>query len=71
VESFAMSRRKDDPLLADIRERLARVEAHLDGLDKGLCEVKDKIKNLDNRIWAILISVILTILLMLWKMLTP
>jgi|YelNatPaOPRAMG01_1025707.scaffolds.fasta_scaffold24308_2 archaellum component FlaC len=66
-----MSRRKDDPLLADIRERLARVEARLDGLDKGLCDVKDKIKNLDNRIWAILISVILTILLMLWKMLTP
>jgi len=64
-----MGREDDDPLAAEIRERLARVEARLDGVDNVLADIKDKIKSLDNRLWAVLVTVILTIILTVWKFL--
>ena len=64
-----MGRGDDDPLTAEIRERLARVEARLDGVDNVLADIKDKIKSLDNRLWAVLVTVILTIILTIWKFL--
>jgi archaellum component FlaC len=63
-----MSRHEDDPLAVEIRERLARVEARLDGVDNVLADIKDKVKSLDNRLWAVLVTVILTIVLTIWKM---
>lgn len=64
-----MGRHEDDPLAVEIRERLARVEARLDGVDNILADIKDKVKSLDNRLWAVLVTVILTIVLTIWKML--
>jgi len=64
-----MGRGDDDPLVAEIRERLARVEARLDGVDNVLADIKDRIKSLDNRLWAVLVTVILTIILTIWKFL--
>ncbi|MEM1536785.1 MAG: hypothetical protein QW577_03175 [Candidatus Bathyarchaeia archaeon] len=64
-----MGKNEDDPLVAEIRERLARVEARLDGVDGVLADIKDRVKSLDNRLWAVLVTVILTIVLTIWKML--
>jgi archaellum component FlaC len=64
-----MGRGDDDPLVAEIRERLARVEARLDGVDNVLADIKDRVKSLDNRLWAVLVTVILTIILTIWKFL--
>jgi archaellum component FlaC len=64
-----MGREDDDPLVAEVRERLARVEARLDGVDNVLADIKDRIKSLDNRLWAVLVTVILTIVLTIWKFL--
>ncbi|MEM4480870.1 MAG: hypothetical protein QXG58_06480 [Candidatus Bathyarchaeia archaeon] len=64
-----MGKDEDDPLVAEIRERLARVEARLDGVDGVLADIKDRVKSLDNRLWAVLVTVILTIILTIWKML--
>jgi archaellum component FlaC len=63
-----MGRGNDDPLVAEIQERLARVEARLDGVDNVLADIKDRVKSLDNRLWAVLVTVILTIILTLWKL---
>lgn len=59
--------REDDPLIAEIRERLAKVEARMDGVDGILKDLKDRVKSLDNRLWAVLITVILTIILTILK----
>ncbi|MEM3361659.1 MAG: hypothetical protein QXV85_10695 [Candidatus Bathyarchaeia archaeon] len=64
-----MAKNEDDPLVAEIRERLARVEARLDGVDNVLADIKDRVKSLDNRLWAVLVTVILTIILTIWKFL--
>jgi archaellum component FlaC len=64
-----MGRGNDDPLVAEVRERLARVEARLDGVDNVLADIKDRVKSLDNRLWAVLVTVILTIILTIWKFL--
>jgi len=64
-----MGKNEDDPLVAEIRERLARVEARLDGVDNVLADIKDRIKSLDSRLWAVLVTVILTIILTIWKFL--
>ena len=64
-----MGRGDDDPLVAEVRERLARVEARLDGVDNDLEDIKDRIKSLDNRLWAVRVTVILTIILTIWKFL--
>ncbi|MEM1509654.1 MAG: hypothetical protein QW291_07160 [Thermofilaceae archaeon] len=64
-----MGKNEDDPLVAEIRERLARVEARLDGVDNILADIKDRVKSLDNRLWAVLVTVVLTIILTVWKML--
>ena len=64
-----MGRGDDDPLVAEIRERLARVEARLDSVDNVLADIKDRIKSLDNHLWAVLVTVILTIILTIWKFL--
>jgi len=64
-----MGKNEDDPLVAEIRERLAKVEARLDGVDNVLADIKDRIKSLDNRLWAVLATVILTIILTIWKFL--
>jgi archaellum component FlaC len=64
-----MGRGNDDPLVAEIQERLARVEARLDGVDNVLADIKDRVKSLDNRLWAVLVTVILTIILTIWKFL--
>jgi archaellum component FlaC len=63
-----MGREDDDPLVAEVRERLARVEARLDGVDNVLADIKDRVKSLDNRLWAVLVTVILTIILTIWKL---
>jgi archaellum component FlaC len=65
---FSMGREDDDPLVAEVRERLARVEARLDGVDNVLADIKDRVKSLDNRLWAVLVTVILTIILTIWKL---
>ena len=65
---FSMGRGDDDPLVAEIRERLARVEARLDGVDNVLADITDRVKSLDNRLWAVLVTVILTIILTIWKL---
>ncbi len=59
----------EDNLVAEIRERLARVEARLDGVDNVLADIKDRVKSLDNRLWAVLVTVVLTIILTIWKFL--
>lgn len=64
-----MGKNEDDPLVAEIRERLARVEARLDGVDNVLADIKDRVKSLDNRLWAVLVTVVLTIILTIWKVL--
>ncbi|MBS7635793.1 hypothetical protein KEJ37_00365 [Candidatus Bathyarchaeota archaeon] len=64
-----MGNKEDNPLVAEIRERLARVEARLDGVDNVLADIKDRVKSLDNRLWAVLVTVVLTIILTVWKML--
>ncbi|MEM3361610.1 MAG: hypothetical protein QXV85_10450 [Candidatus Bathyarchaeia archaeon] len=64
-----MAKNEDDPLVAEIRERLARVEARLDGVDNVLADIKDRVKSLDNRLWAVLVTVVLTVVLTVWRML--
>jgi len=39
-------------------------------LETVIQDVKKRIERLDNRVWATLISVVFTILLMLWQLLT-
>lgn len=64
-----MEKNEDDPLVAEIRERLARVEARLDGVDNVLADIKDRVRSLDNRLWAVLVTVVLTIILTIWRFL--
>ncbi|MEM1510573.1 MAG: hypothetical protein QW096_11975 [Thermofilaceae archaeon] len=68
-ENLNKNLENNDDLIAEIRERLARVEARLDNTDNILKDLKDRVKSLDNRLWAVLVSVVLTIILTILKIL--
>ena len=63
-----MSKREDeDPFNVEVRERLAKVETRLEALNGMLEDVKKRVETLDSRLWWLLGSVIISILLALAK----
>jgi len=67
--SKSKRKRGDNPVV-DLRERLSRVEARLDGMDGVLEDIKEKVRSLDNRLWWLLGGIILSIVLALAKLAT-
>jgi hypothetical protein len=54
---------QDDPIVIDLLQRVSRLEARVDGLERTINMLKDKIDSIDGKTWYILTSVILAILL--------
>jgi hypothetical protein len=53
---------QDDPIVIDLLQRVSRLEARVDGLERAINTLKDKIDSIDGKTWYILTSVILAIL---------
>jgi len=65
-----MDREKDDPLILDLAQRLSRVEERVSGLEKfmdslqrRLDGLEERLSKVDSKMWWILGSVIVGILL--------
>jgi tetrahydromethanopterin S-methyltransferase subunit B len=61
-----MSRKSDDPVMAEIvglRERVARLEQRTENMEGALKAIKERIEKLSDRVWYVLSGVILSILL--------
>jgi hypothetical protein len=54
---------QDDPIVIDLLQRVSRLEARVDGLERTINTLKDKIDSIDGKTWYILTSVILAILI--------
>ena len=54
---------QDDPIVIDLLQRVSRLEARVDGLERSINTLKDKIDSIDGKTWYILTSIILAILL--------
>jgi vacuolar-type H+-ATPase subunit E/Vma4 len=54
---------QDDPIVIDLLQRVSRLEARVDGLERTINMLKDKIDSIDGKTWYILTSVILAILI--------
>ena len=63
-----MSRKREDPLFLELSQRVARIEARLDGIEGALKDVKDKVRNLDSRLWYLLGGIVLSVLLALIRL---
>jgi len=52
----------NDPVVIDLLQRVSRLEARVDALEKAIGELRAKIDSIDTRTWYILSGVILSIL---------
>ena len=59
---------KDDPLFLELSQRVARIEARLEGIEGALRDVKEKVRNLDSKLWMLLGGIVLSVLLALIKL---
>jgi uncharacterized coiled-coil protein SlyX len=71
-------KRRDDPVILDFAQRLSRLEARVDGIERSIDYVKEKVKALelsvmrmDNKLWYVITGVALTILLQILLRLVP
>ena len=55
----------DDPIIIELVQRVARLEAKVDELDKDFSEIKKYLSRLDYRIWFIVTGIIISILIQL------
>jgi hypothetical protein len=53
----------NDPVVIDLLQRVSRLEARVDALEKAIGELRAKIDSIDTRTWYILSGVILSILI--------
>jgi vacuolar-type H+-ATPase subunit E/Vma4 len=54
---------QDDPIVIDLLQRVSRLEARVDGLEKTINTLKDKIDSIDGKTWYILTGILLAILI--------
>jgi hypothetical protein len=54
---------ENDPIVIDLLQRVSRLEARVDNLEKTINELVGKIESVDSKTWYILTSIILAILL--------
>jgi phage shock protein A len=71
-------KKHDDPIILDLVARVARLEERVNGIEKTIAFVKEKIEGLegrmekvDNRLWYVITGVILSILLQILMRLIP
>ena len=71
-------KRRDDPVILEFAQRLSRLEARVDGVEKSIDYVKEKVKALelsvsriDNRLWYVITGVILSILVQILLRVIP
>jgi uncharacterized Rmd1/YagE family protein len=70
--------RRDDPLFLDLVQRVARLEERVNGVEKVVALLKEKIEGLeshisriDNRLWYVITGVALSILVQVLLKLIP
>jgi chromosome segregation ATPase len=61
---------QDDPIVIDLLQRVSRLEARVDSVERSVAEMRERVESIDSKTWYILSGVILTILieLMRWLM---
>jgi hypothetical protein len=52
-----------DPVAVDLLQRVSRLEARVDALERAVSELRAKVDSIDSKTWFILSGVILAILL--------
>lgn len=69
---------KDDPIVIDLVQRVSRLEERVSGVEReinwlkeSVREIKSRIESVDSKTWAILVSVILTILVQILFKVVP
>jgi uncharacterized Rmd1/YagE family protein len=53
----------DDPIVIDLLQRVSRLEARVDALEKTMNSLREKIERIDSKTWYILTGIILGILI--------
>ena len=53
----------DDPVVIDLLQRVSRLEARVDALEKTMNTLREKVEGIDSKTWYILTGVILGILI--------
>jgi cell division protein ZapA (FtsZ GTPase activity inhibitor) len=54
-----------DPVVVDLLQRVSRLEARVDALEKAMAELRERAESIDSKTWWILTGVVLSILLQL------
>jgi hypothetical protein len=54
---------KNDPVLLDLVQRIAKVEERTNSMEKMVNDLHYRIESVDQRVWAILSGVVISILL--------
>jgi len=54
---------KGDPLVIDLLQRVSRLEARVDALERALNSLKERAESIDSKTWWILTGVVLSILI--------
>jgi vacuolar-type H+-ATPase subunit E/Vma4 len=52
-----------DPVVIDLLQRVSRLEARVDALEKTMNALREKVEGIDSRTWYILTGIILAILI--------
>jgi uncharacterized protein YoxC len=52
-----------DPVVIDLLQRVSRLEARVDALEKTMNTLREKVEGIDSRTWYILTGIILAILI--------
>ena len=52
-----------DPLVIDLLQRVSRLEARVDALERALNSLKERAESIDSKTWWILTGVVLSILI--------
>lgn len=52
-----------DPVVIDLLQRVSRLEARVDALEKTMNTLREKVEGIDSRTWYILTGIILGILI--------
>jgi cell division protein ZapA (FtsZ GTPase activity inhibitor) len=55
----------NDPVVVDLLQRVSRLEARVDALEKAMAELRERAESIDSKTWWILTGVVLSILLQL------
>jgi predicted RNase H-like nuclease (RuvC/YqgF family) len=54
---------QDDPVVIDLLQRVSRLEARVDALERSITELRERAESIDSKTWWILTGVVLSILL--------